>query len=119
MKMPRHHFGKSTGSCAKPSRAVGIASPIGWRIWTKRVSYALFGLAMGAAGAACGGASSTASAATLNLGGGTVTLPDGVVFTTPYLTGSNDVTNNAFTPSQPGTLIEGGGPAGTTYSGII
>ncbi len=54
---------------------------------------------------------------TLDLNGQTVTLPDGTVFTTTYLTGSNNVTNNS--SSADGTLIEGGGSNGNTYSGDI
>ena len=53
----------------------------------------------------------------LDLNGGTVTLPAGV-FTTPFLTGADNVTNNPVSPAT-GTLIEGGGLPGTTYSGII
>ena len=72
------------------------------------------------AAAALGGAwiavSSTASSATLDLNGVNVTLPDGTVFTTPFLTGSNNVTNNGATAA---TLIEGGGPTDEPYSGVI
>jgi autotransporter-associated beta strand protein len=53
---------------------------------------------------------------TLDLDGMNVTLPDGTVFTTSYLTGSDDVTNSGLLDA---TLTEGGGPAGTTYSGTI
>jgi fibronectin-binding autotransporter adhesin len=79
----------------------------------------LLGVLLAAAvfGGPWGGASWIAHAATLDLNGTTVTLPDGVVFTTPYLTGSNGVTNSSSTTS--GEVVEGGGPAGTIYSGII
>ena len=53
---------------------------------------------------------------TLDLNGVNVTLPDGTVFTTTYLTGSNDVTNNG---SANATLTEGGGPANNVYFGNI
>jgi autotransporter-associated beta strand protein len=53
---------------------------------------------------------------TLDLNGTNITLPDGSVFTTPYLTGANDVTNSGLLDA---TLTEGGGPTGTTYSGTI
>ena len=73
-------------------------------------------LAAAVFGGACGAASSIAHAATLDLNGMVVTLPAAPFFTTPYLTGSNDVTNGSVVG---GTLVEGGGPAGTTYSGVI
>jgi O-antigen biosynthesis protein len=57
--------------------------------------------------------------ATLNLNGTNITLPDGTVFTTSYLTGSNNVTNNNAGKSGNATLTEGGGGAGNTYSGTI
>jgi hypothetical protein len=53
---------------------------------------------------------------TLDLNGNNITLPDGTIFTTPYLGGSNNVTNNGFANA---TLTEGGGPSGTIYSGVI
>jgi hypothetical protein len=53
---------------------------------------------------------------TLDPNGTNITLPDGMVFITSYLTGSNNVTNNGFVNA---TLTEGGGPSGTMYSGII
>ena len=62
------------------------------------------------------GASRIAHAATLDLNGLVVTLPAAPFFTTPYLTGSNGVTNSSLSSA---TLIEGGGPAGTTYTGVI
>jgi autotransporter-associated beta strand protein len=77
-------------------------------------------LAVAVFGGAWGAASSVAHAATLDLNGIDVILPDKFgVFTTPYLTGSNDVTNTSLTPLSPASLSEGGGPAGTTYSGVI
>ena len=113
--MRRHSWGQSIGSRrgVVPFRP-GLrrsASQIGWRLLRGDVSLAALSIAAGVM-------SSAAGAATLNLDGGTVTLPDGVVFTTPFLTGANNVTNNPVSPAT-GTLIEGGGPAGTTYSGII
>ena len=56
--------------------------------------------------------------ATLNLNGTNITLPDGTVFTTSYLTGSNNVTNNNAGKSGNATLTEGGS-AGNIYSGTI
>ncbi|MBV9243407.1 MAG: autotransporter-associated beta strand repeat-containing protein, partial [Methylobacteriaceae bacterium] len=53
---------------------------------------------------------------TLDLNGQDVTLPDGTIFTTTYLTGSNDVTNNG---GADATLTEGGGGADNIYSGFI
>jgi len=58
-------------------------------------------LAAAAVGAAWDAASSRANAATLNLNGANVTLPDGVVFTTPFLIGSNNVTNDGTMPVTP------------------
>jgi fibronectin-binding autotransporter adhesin len=119
--MRRHSWGKSIGS-RRGTAPFGLGpgrrgSPIGRKLLSEGVSLAALGIAAGAIGA-LGVMSSAAGAATLNLNGLTVTLPDGVVFTTPFLTGENSVTNNPVSPAT-GTLIEGGGPAGTTYSGVI
>jgi fibronectin-binding autotransporter adhesin len=73
-------------------------------------------LAAAVFGGPWGGASWIAHAATLDLNGLVVTLPAAPFFTTPYLTGSNGVTNSSLSSA---TLIEGGGPAGTTYTGVI
>jgi fibronectin-binding autotransporter adhesin len=73
-------------------------------------------LAAAVFGGAWGAASSIAYAATLDLNGLVVTIPAAPFFTTPYLTGSNGVTNSSLSSA---TLIEGGGPPGTTYSGVI
>ena len=54
--------------------------------------------------------------ATLDLDGSNITLPDGTVFTTTYLTGSDNVTNNG---AQAATLTEGGGGSSNIYSGTI
>jgi fibronectin-binding autotransporter adhesin len=78
----------------------------------------LLGVLLAAAvfGGPWGGASWIAHAATLDLNGLVVTLPAAPFFITPYLTGSNGVTNTSLSSA---TLIEGGGPVGTTYSGVI
>ena len=78
----------------------------------------LLGVLLAAAvfGGPWGGASWVTHAATLDLNGLVVTLPAAPFFTTPYLTGSNGVTNSSLSSA---TLIEGGGPAGTTYTGVI
>ena len=119
--MRRRYWGRSNGS-RRGTAPFGLGlgrrgSLIGRGLLSEGVSLAALSLAVGAIGAC--GAMSSARAATLNLNGTTVTLPDNTlppVFTTPFLTGANDVTNLG---SAPGTLFEGGGPAGTTYSGTI
>ena len=108
--MAARGLGKSIHS---PFVAVGWLGP--GATWRGVLSGVL--LAAAAIGGTWIAGSSTASSATLNLNGVNVTLPDGTVFTTPFLTGSNNVTNNGPTAA---TLIEGGGPVpATVYSGVI
>ncbi len=56
-------------------------------------------------------------AAQLNLNGVNVTLPDAAFFAgKAFINGTDTATNNG---AAAATLIEGGGPSGTTYSGVI
>src|SRR5215468_11781887 len=56
-------------------------------------------------------------AATLDLNGTNLTLPQpGVFGGQTFINGTDNVTNNGTVNA---TLTEGGGPAGTTYSGLI
>ena len=76
-----------------------------------------FSLAATAIGAASDAALTRANAATLNLNGMNVTLPDDKYFGgRAYLNGTDNVTNNGTVTA---TLTEGGGIVGTTYSGVI
>ena len=109
----RHHWSDRGSEGSRNSGRVGLPF---WRgPIPNRVSRAL-SIAAGLVGTgALAFTPLRAEGATLDLNGLPVTLP-AAPFTTPYLTGSNNVTNNG---SATAALIEGGGPAGTIYSGVI